>query len=85
MSDSATNTDTSAPESRALLSTLRDKLFSLQRRHLVIDDDNWYSCPASGNCIRDHDGTCDCGAQAQNKTLLECIEIIEKLEVSGSR
>jgi len=75
----------SASESRALLSLLRDKLLSLQRSHLVIDDDGWYSCPASGNCIRDHNGVCNCGAQAQNETILECVEIIKKLADSAPR
>jgi len=35
--------------------------------HLIVEDDNWYSCPASGCCIRDDDDTaCDCGAERHN-------------------
>lgn len=78
MSDETTNSSqTAAPVSRAWLSDLRDKLYSLETGHLVVDEDNWYSCPASGNCIRDHDGGCNCGADRHNATLRDCLALLD--------
>ena len=44
-----------------------------RREHFILDDDCWYSCPASGvsgRCRRDdNDKRCDCGADEDNARL----------------
>ena len=52
--------------------------------HLVIEDDNWYSCPVSGRCIRDDgDNRCNCGADSRNAQVTamrdELLAVIERL------
>jgi hypothetical protein len=46
-----------------------EMLAPLRREHLVVDEDNWYSCPMSEECNRDSytgEPRCNCGADAHN-------------------
>jgi predicted RNase H-like nuclease (RuvC/YqgF family) len=53
-----------------LIEQMRDALKALKQRHYVNDDDNWYSCPASGLCSDDYAGTdCNCGADHANSII----------------
>jgi malate synthase len=53
-----------------LIEQMRDALKALKQRHYVNDDDNWYSCPASGLCSNDSAGTdCNCGADYVNSII----------------
>lgn len=48
--------------------------------HLIIEDDNWYSCPASGECARDDAGDrCDCGADFHNAQIDAAILALSRL------
>ncbi len=38
-------------------------------------EDEWYSCPKTGECARDYPGEeCDCGADQHNKAIDEILE-----------
>jgi hypothetical protein len=52
--------------------SISEDLEALRLPHLVIEDDCWFSCPASGQCCNDDAvaaGTCNCGAEAHNAKL----------------
>ena len=50
---------------------MREALEKVKREHLVVDEDCWFSCPASGQCCRDDAGMkCNCGADETN-TMIE--------------
>jgi HAMP domain-containing protein len=60
----------SLAEARAEIEQLNKALESAKQRHYVNDDDNWYSCPASGLCSNDSAGTdCNCGADYVNSII----------------
>lgn len=53
-----------------LIEQLKKALESAKLQHYVNDDDNWYSCPASGLCSNDSAGTdCNCGADYVNSII----------------
>jgi predicted RNase H-like nuclease (RuvC/YqgF family) len=53
-----------------LIEQLKKALESAKQKHYVNDDDNWYSCPASGLCSNDSAGTdCNCGADYVNSII----------------
>ena len=58
---------------RALLERAREHAARSRRKHRLVDDDCWYSCPkatyadgASGYCGPDARDVCDCGADGWN-------------------
>ncbi len=44
---------------------LTAKARELAGSHLVVDDDCWYSCPASGECCNENETACNCGLEAR--------------------
>ena len=51
------------------------ELEKLRLDHLVVDEDCWYSCPESGECCNQYEGTgCNCGADDHNEILDGIIE-----------
>jgi hypothetical protein len=65
-----------------LIEQMRDALKALKQRHYVNDDDNWYSCPASGLCSNDNAGTdCNCGADYVNSIIEAALSAAERGEV----
>jgi chromosome segregation ATPase len=62
-----------------LIEQLKKALESAKQRHYVNDDDNWYSCPASGLCSDDHAGTdCNCGADYVNSIIKAALSAAER-------
>lgn len=47
---------------------LRKLIALATREHYTCDEDNWYACPTSGECLNDNlKGTpCNCGADKHN-------------------
>ncbi len=56
---------------------LVELLETLRLSHRTCED-YWYSCPASGECARETDGECDCGAKDHNETLDLVIALLPK-------
>lgn len=56
------------------------KLEELKLSHLVLDDDDWYSCPKSGKCSNEAEDPnhCNCGADYKNEKIYEIISLIKK-------
>jgi YHS domain-containing protein len=64
-----------------LIEQMRDALKALKQQHYVNDDDNWYSCPASGLCSNDNAGTdCNCGADYVNSIIEAALSAAERGE-----
>lgn len=60
----------------AAIKQARETLTKLKRKHSTCED-SWYSCPASGDCIRDgHGGKCDCGADQDNAMIDEALRLL---------
>ena len=55
---------------RPIEQQLVDALQKLRREHHVCEEDNWFSCPKSGQCLKDgHSDQCDCGADEANSLI----------------
>lgn len=64
-----------------LIEQLKKALESAKQQHYVNDDDNWYSCPASGLCSNDSAGTdCNCGADYVNSIIEAALSAAERGE-----
>jgi TolA-binding protein len=62
-----------------LIEQLKKALESAKQQHYVNDDDNWYSCPASGLCSNDSAGTdCNCGADYVNSIIEAALSAAER-------
>jgi hypothetical protein len=67
------------------LEEIKNKLEKLRRFHHTCED-NWYSCPKSGECCDDSQGNdCNCGADWHNKILEEALALIEAQEKEALR
>lgn len=63
-----------------LIEQMREALESVRQKHYVNDDDNWYSCPASGLCSKDSARTdCDCGADHVNHIIDAALSAAERM------
>ena len=52
----------------------------LRLEHCDNDEDRWYSCPKSGNCLDDRQGNeCNCGTDRHNAILDGIIERVGQL------
>lgn len=64
---------------RAKLTDAARTLQALRRAHYVLEEDCYYSCPASGRCCRDDAGDkCTCGADEVNAKIDAALKAIEK-------
>lgn len=65
-----------------------EALEKLRRKHFVLEEDCWYSCPASGECCNDNSsGKCNCGAYEDNAIIDQAIASLraDKDDALGDR
>jgi hypothetical protein len=64
---------------REVAGRLAGVLEKVKRRHLVVEDDPYFSCPASGECCDPNCGTrCECGADEANAQIDEALAAFRK-------
>ena len=71
-----------------VIAIVRDLVAALEaskRKHFILEEDCWYSCPKSGQCCNDDadETRCNCGADRDNAVIDNALaKVREKLAVA---